>query len=125
LKATDGRLKLLALLEKAKTPLSIKEIWQGLGRHVDLATIYRNLEILKSAGLVRQVEFQHDKAYFELIDNHDHHHIVCQNCGRIEDFVGCSFDDVVDQALRKSKWFRSISEHQFELFGLCNNCAKI
>ncbi len=125
LKATPGRLLLLEHLIGFKKPMSIKEIAKAIGlKSMDQATIYRTLESFKMLGLVRQVDFHKDFAYYELADS-DHHHLVCKNCGRVEDFEGCNIDTLSKSVLRKSKQFAFVDEHSLELFGLCKACAKI
>ena len=120
LKATSGRIKLLELLSKAKHPVSIKEIVKAIGsRLLDEATIYRSLESFKEKELIRRVDFRRGYTYYELADD-DHHHLVCKNCGRIEDFEGCQ--DLIKKTLKQSKYFSQINEHSLELFGLCKQC---
>lgn len=124
LKATPSRIALLSLLEKNHKPLSIREIIKKLNQKVDLATVYRMLESFKKAGLARQVDLQQDFAYFEIADEHDHHHIVCRTCGKIEDFLGCDFKKMAQKALKQTAKFSSIDQHSFEMFGTCNSCTK-
>jgi Fe2+ or Zn2+ uptake regulation protein len=124
LKVTPGRIKILTYLHNAKKPLSIKEISKAIGsKSMDQATIYRTLENFKTLGLVKLVNFQKDFAYYELADS-DHHHLVCQNCGRVENFEGCNSESLIRQALKQSKHFSFVNEHSLELFGLCKTCAK-
>ncbi len=125
-RATQPRLAVLSALEKAKYPLSIKEIIRRVSKtRIDQVTIYRILEAFKKAGLVAQVDFQHGRAYYELKDViHDHHHIICMGCKRIEDFVGCEYEKLVGKALKQTKGFATITEHSLELFGLCRSCFK-
>jgi len=124
LKATPSRLALLDLLVKNHKPLSIRDILKKIGQKADQATVYRMLESFKNAGLARQVDFQQDFAYFEIADEHDHHHIVCRACGRIEDFIGCDFEKLAQKALKQTKKFSAIDQHSFEMFGICNSCTK-
>jgi Fe2+ or Zn2+ uptake regulation protein len=125
LKVTPGRVRLLELLIETKKPLSIKQISKAIGSRsfFDTATIYRTLETFKILGLVKQVNFQDDFAYYELVRS-DHHHLVCKSCGRIEDFHGCKSGEIIKHALKQSKQFSIIDEHSLELFGLCNACAR-
>lgn len=126
IKATPGRIRLLEFLAKAPKPVSIKEIAKVVGSNtfLDQATIYRTLELFKNLGIVRQIDFQKGYAYYESADRSDHHHLVCRNCGRVEDFTGCNAEDMIKHALKQSKLFSNVEEHSLELFGLCNSCAK-
>jgi Fur family ferric uptake transcriptional regulator len=124
LKVTSGRILLMSILSANHKPVSVSELVKKLGGRIDQATVYRNLLNLEQVGLVRRVEMKDDKSYFEIMDEHDHHHIICVSCGLIEDFYGCNIDNVVDNALKKSKQFSRINEHSMELFGLCKKCSK-
>ncbi len=123
-RATEPRLLVLSFLKKVEYPVGIKEIIAGVGRkNVDQVTIYRMLDAFKKAGIVVQVDFQHGRAYFELKDaKHDHHHIVCTGCDRVEDFTGCDYNKLADKALSQTKGFAKVTNHSVELFGLCNSC---
>src|SRR3989344_3323191 len=71
------------------SPLSVQEIekkLRGKESKIDLVTIYRNLEIFIKLELVRKIQFEEKKARYELIaESGHHHHVVCQNCGAVED----------------------------------------
>lgn len=123
-RATKPRLALLSFLEKEGTLLSIQEIVSGLKNKVDQVTVYRMIEAFKGAGIVREVNLQGDRPKYELADAQDHHHIVCTNCRRVEDFDGCDAENLEKRALRQSRSFAKITGHSFDLYGLCNTCAK-
>ena len=123
-KVTPARLSLLRLLRMAKKPLSVQEIKERVGRTIDQATIYRTLKSFRDCGLVRQIDLHHSHSYYEMIEENDHHHLVCTRCGRIEDFIECYIDEITKVVLKKSKAFDRISEHSLELFGICKPCQK-
>lgn len=78
-RATPGRLALLGVLEAARRPLTVKEIEVKL-RALNPVTLYRALEGLVVAGLVRKgVEGR--VAHFEYAGKPHHHHLVCVDCG--------------------------------------------
>ena len=123
LKKTDSRIKLLELLLKSKKPLSVKDIVSKFSG--DKVTIYRMLEIMSKKGLVRRVDTGEREAQYEIIDHHhDHHHIICLECKKVSDFTGCDSSNLIKNALRQVKDFKQISHHSFDLFGICNSCAK-
>lgn len=124
-RATKPRLALLSFLEKKSAPLLISEIVSGLKPHkVDQVTVYRMIEAFTKAGIVREVNLQGDRPRYELADlEHDHHHIVCTNCRKVEDFVDCDTERLEKKALQQSH-FSKITGHSFDLYGLCDSCAK-
>jgi Fur family ferric uptake transcriptional regulator len=80
LKATAGRMELIHLLERQSKPLSASQISSALGLNV--VTVYRALETLVSAGLVRQGS-DGRAAHFDYALKPHHHHLVCSDCGFI------------------------------------------
>lgn len=124
LKATPGRLALLLLLAKADRPLAIHDITDGSKKGLNQATIYRALESLCEAEIVRRVDMQHAHAHYELAEGaRHHHHLICKNCGRVEDVEHCDVTAIEHAVLKKSKMFASIQTHSLEFFGLCKKCA--
>ena len=126
LKVTLPRIKVLQVLEhNARQHLSADEIYQLLlekGEDIGVATIYRVLTQCEQAGLVRRLQFEGDRAVFEL-DCADHHdHIVCVRCGQVEEF----HDETIEsrqRAIADRAGFE-IEDHTMVLFGLCPDCLK-
>jgi Fe2+ or Zn2+ uptake regulation protein len=125
LKATSARIAVLATLVKAKEPLGAQEIAKAIGsKTADTATVYRVINSLVEAGMVRVVSLRHDHVDYELADLPDHHHLVCLSCGKVEDFTGCGADDLAAAVLKRSKAFAELTQHSLEFFGTCKECAK-
>lgn len=120
-KVTPARMKLLAELKKSTKPLNIDQIVEKVGGR-DKATIYRNLVALHKLGIVRQVDLHQSKTYYEWNEREDHHHLICMKCEKIRDFNGCDFEQIQKTALKQAPEFSKITEHSFELFGICKEC---
>lgn len=123
LRATPKRAALLESLTKAATPLTAEELHRKI-RGMNLVTVYRNLQSLSEAGLVRLVRFNDNIVRYESAGHGHHHHLVCNSCGTIEDIAFCPAATIEEEALRASKRFASIKTHAFELFGTCDTCIK-
>lgn len=125
LKATDDRLFIIELLTESKSPQTISQIFKkckNLKMHE--ATLYRIISIFKDKGIVKQIDFKENVARYEIVDHDDdHHHIVCTNCKKVADFRGCDSDKIIKKALAQTKDFKEITNHSFELFGICKKCA--
>ncbi len=121
-KATDSRLAVLNLLRKSKRPLSAQDIIDSLKQTADQATIYRILKTFKEKGLIRQIDLRHNHAHYEIIGIEDHHHLICTNCGRIEDVHDCDAEDMYSAILRNSRFFSQIKQHSLEFYGICKRC---
>src|SRR5258708_6115583 len=91
LKITQARIALLKLIEKENKPLDAQFLIDTLqeSSQVDKVTIFRILNVLTEHGILRRVELGGGKARYEL-NTEDHHHLVCQNCGKIEDISDCN-----------------------------------
>lgn len=126
LKVTLPRVKILELLETNETRhLSAEDIYRYLldqGEEIGLATVYRVLTQFEAAGIVTRHNFEGGHAVFELNEGGHHDHIVCVDCGRIEEF----YDEVIEQrqdAIAANYSFE-IKDHSLILYGKCQrtNC---
>ena len=123
LRPTAQRIALFTYLADERMPRSICDIIARLKTQMDAVTVYRIIESFQNAGIVRQVDLRQGSPLFELIDEHDHHHIVCTKCERVEDFEGCNYESLTKTALKQSSAFASIQSHSIELFGVCKKCT--
>lgn len=91
LKITLPRLKILEILEQAKSRhLSAEDIYKDLlssGEDIGLATVYRVLTQFEAAGLVTRHNFEGGHSVFELDDGDHHDHMVCVETGDVIEFV--------------------------------------
>lgn len=124
-KATPARIILMEVLEKEKHPVNIAFLRKGLKGKIDQATIYRTLNSLVESNFVNKTQIDNSSAYFELaFGRKHHHHIVCTNCQKIEDFTMSDEEVVEKRAIQNSKVFSKITNHIFELYGLCDSCIE-
>jgi len=121
LKVTLPRLKILEILERSATRhLSAEEIYRSLigsSGDIGLATVYRVLTQFEAAGLVARHHFEDGMAVFELVQGAHHDHIVCMDCGHVEEFVDTDIEMRQD-AIAQQHGFK-ISEHSLILYGRC------
>jgi Fur family transcriptional regulator, ferric uptake regulator len=124
---TPNRRALIEVLAAARRPLSIDDLLTG-SRRVPQSSAYRNLTVLEHAGVVRRVITDDEYARFELHEalTEHHHHLVCSNCGRVEDVaipanVERSIDQTLDR-LARAVGFASAG-HRLDAIGRCRSCA--
>ena len=121
LKATLPRLKVLSLFENSQQRhLSAEDVYRILltsGEDVGLATVYRVLTQFEHAGLLVRHHFESDKAVFELNQGSHHDHIVCLQCGRVEEFC----DEEIELRQKKAANDRgfTIREHSLHIYADC------
>lgn len=125
-RVTSGKINLLSVLNKAQKPLSviqILELWKG--KKPDQATLYRSLTNLANKGIIKRIDLNTGTAHFEYTpSNPHHHHLICSDCGTVEDVAICSIDTLENKIIKKSKAFKSIYSHNLEFFGHCTSCQK-
>src|ERR1700736_3259579 len=121
LKVTLPRLKILEILESSTTRhLSAEDIYRTLldgNEDIGLATVYRVLTQFEGAGLVTRHHFEDGMAVFEINLGTHHDHIVCMDCGAVEEFVDPEIE-VRQHAIAKRLGFK-IEEHSMVLYGRC------
>jgi Fur family ferric uptake transcriptional regulator len=115
LKSTLPRLKVLALFEEGgERHLSAEDVYRRLlagGEDIGLATVYRVLTQFEQAGLLVRHHFEGNKSVFELNQGEHHDHIVCMQCGRVEEF----YDPAIEARQKKAAAERGFSVHGHSL----------
>jgi Fur family ferric uptake transcriptional regulator len=121
LKVTLPRLKILEILESSATRhLSAEDIYRSLldsNEDIGLATVYRVLTQFEQAGLLMRHHFEGGKAVYELNEGTHHDHLVCLQCGRVEEF----YDPDIEKRqhkIAKDRGFQ-IHDHSLHLYADC------
>jgi len=121
LKATTPRRKILELFEASKVRhLSAEDVYKALlaeGIDVGLATVYRVLTQFEQAGLLSRQHFETGKAVYELNQGGHHDHLVCLQCGRVEEFYDAEIEKRQNK-IAKQRGF-VITEHSLHLYVDC------
>ncbi|MFP3890079.1 ferric iron uptake transcriptional regulator [uncultured Ralstonia sp.] len=123
LKATVPRLKILEIFQTSEERhLSAEDVYRILlAEHMDigLATVYRVLTQFEQAGLLSRNNFESGKAIYELNEGKHHDHLVCLDCGRVEEFFDAEIEQR-QQSIARARGF-ALQEHALSLYG---NCTK-
>ena len=124
LKATLPRLKILEVFENQDARhMSAEDVYRVLleqGSDIGLATVYRVLMQFEQAGILKRTSFDVGKAVFELDSGEHHDHLVCLQCGAVEEFYDAEIERRQEQ-IAKSRGF-DLTDHALALYGLCRNC---
>ena len=127
LKATLPRIKILEVFQHTeRRHMTAEDVYKALlveSADVGLATVYRVLMQFEQAGLLKRSNFESGKAVYELNEGQHHDHLVCLDCGRVEEF----FDAQIEQRQREvtvSRGFE-LQEHTLALYARCTktDCA--
>ncbi|MDG2420300.1 MAG: ferric iron uptake transcriptional regulator [Gammaproteobacteria bacterium] len=126
LKVTLPRVKILQILESSENKhMSAEDVYKALiesDQDVGLATVYRVLTQFEAAGLVMRHHFEGGHSVFELTSADHHDHMVCNQCGKVEEF----FDRIIENQQDKiaEKYGFRITDHSMYLYGVCSDCRK-
>ena len=123
LKSTPARVAVLRFLEKSNHPVDVSMMIEYLRQHdvdTDPATVFRIINAFTQRGITRIIHFGEGKARYELFAKGDHHHLVCTNCGKIEDIPDAYMQEFEKEIKTKKQFL--VKSHSLEFFGLCKNC---
>ena len=130
LKATVPRMKILELFQKkaqeteSERHMTAEDIYRLLLKEdmdIGLATVYRVLTQFEQAGLLERHHFESGKAIFELNEGRHHDHLVCLQCGRVEEF----YDPEIEKRqarIAKERGF-ALNEHALTLYVDCTKAT--
>lgn len=121
LKATLPRLRILELFEKSVVRhLAAEDVYKKLveeGTDTGLATVYRVLTQFEQAGLLKRHHFESGKAVFELNRGSHHDHLVCLQCGHVEEFYDAEIEKRQEK-VAEDRGFR-ITDHSLHIYADC------
>ena len=121
LKATLPRLKILEIFQRGRERhMTAEDVYRELladRQDIGLATVYRVLTQFEQAGLLTRSNFEAGKAIFELNEGSHHDHLVCLQCGRVEEFFDAEIE-ARQQAIARERGF-SLRDHALALYGNC------
>lgn len=125
LKATLPRLRILELFEKSDVRhLAAEDVYKKLvdeGTDTGLATVYRVLTQFEQAGLLVRHHFESGKAVYELNQGSHHDHLVCLQCGHVEEFYDPEIEKRQEK-VAKDRGF-TIHDHSLHIYADCTRSA--
>ena len=126
LKATLPRLKILEIFQQGgqrhMTAEDVFRILLDVRSDIGLATVYRVLTQFEQAGILSRSHFESGKAVYELNEGQHHDHLVCLDCGRVEEFYDAEIEKRQND-VATAKGF-VIADHALSLYAHCSrtNC---
>lgn len=122
LKATLPRIKILEIFQTTQQRhMTAEDVYKTLlaeGSDIGLATVYRVLMQFEQAGILSRNHFESGKSVFELNEGKHHDHLVCLDCGRVEEF----YDQEIERRQRAVALERGfeLQEHSLALYASCS-----
>ena len=121
LKATLPRLKILEIFQVGKQRhMTAEDVFRVLLEErsdIGLATVYRVLTQFEQAGLLNRNNFESGKAVYEINEGQHHDHLVCLDCGKVEEFYDAEIESR-QQLVAKAKGF-TIADHSLSIYAHC------
>lgn len=123
-KITPQRMMILTSLRHAghTTAVDILQSVRAKYPYVDISTVYRTLDVLKSMRLISETRMGGDEATFEWVDATPHHHLVCRSCDSITLLDHRFLEKLVEELDREVGFHADVSH--FAIFGLCADCRR-
>lgn len=124
---TSSRQTVIRILAESVRPLTTAEV-VGASDCLPQSSVYRNLSVLEAAGAVRRIAGGDEFTRFELAEDlaGHHHHLICTDCGAVEDFtVPSSIETRLQSALDKvaTQAGFTAENHRLDLVGRCSDCT--
>jgi Fur family transcriptional regulator, ferric uptake regulator len=121
LKATLPRLKILDIFQKgAQRHMTAEDVFRVLldeRSDIGLATVYRVLTQFEQAGILSRSHFESGKSVYELNEGQHHDHLVCLDCGKVEEFYDAEIEKRQSKIARERGF--AITEHALYLYAEC------
>jgi Fur family ferric uptake transcriptional regulator len=121
LKATLPRLRVLELFQSGQqrhmTAEDVYRLLLAQSIDIGLATVYRVLTQFEQAGILKRSHFESERAVFELNQGEHHDHLICLDCGRVEEFYDAEIEALQDKIARRQGF--EVAEHTMSLYAHC------
>lgn len=128
-KLTPQRQAIIAVIYKrVNEHLSPEEIFalaKKESSEIGLATVYRTLDVLVELNIIDKIVFEDGMARYDLTINdkqHFHHHLLCTQCGSIEEIHEDLLEDV--ERLVSQQFHFLVTDHRLTFHGVCMNCQR-
>jgi Fur family ferric uptake transcriptional regulator len=105
------------------TPDEIADRVRGTASGVNISTVYRTLELLEELGLVTHTHLGHGAPTYHAADDADHLHLVCRECGGIEEVSPVVFESAAQQIAAEHGF--TVDAGHFAIFGTCSACRGV
>lgn len=122
---TPQRMLVLAAIENSDDHISAEEIYAEVVKkypHVNISTVYRTLELLNQLDLVTETDLGGGRVRYHPADKGHHHHLVCQECGRIIDLDESILVSLRDVLLGEYGFGADL--RHLAIFGRCADCRQ-
>jgi len=120
---TPQREMIVQAIARSGCHMTAEEVLAEVRQHtqtVNLATIYRNLDLLVSEGLATRIDIGKNRVVYATLEHGPHIHLVCRNCGKITDADPQLLAPIAEQLQREHAF--SADPNHISIYGLCEQC---
>lgn len=124
-KVTPQRLAIVRQLTHGEGHPSVEDIYDRIKKDfptMSLATVYRNIVLIKSLGEVLELGFADGSNRYDGNKPYPHPHVICIRCKKIVDPDLDSLDEMKNEVASETDF--KILNHRLDFFGICGNCMK-
>lgn len=129
-KLTLQRRAILDIIVKSEGKhLTAEELYDEVKKEcpeIGLATVYRTLQLLEEMKILSKLDIGDGSSRYELIhedENHQHHHLICNNCGKVIEVKGDLLESLEHNI--EEKYDFKVLNHSVKFYGLCSECLKL
>ena len=122
---TNQRALILEVIRYGHGHLDADEVYRRAREkqpRLSLSTVYRTLQVLKKLDLVQELHFDETHHHYEATSSVGHHHLVCQDCGRIVEFE-CPLTEKMKEDVAREKNFE-VTSVEVRMTGYCAKCRR-
>jgi Fur family ferric uptake transcriptional regulator len=122
-RVTESRRRVIAaVLAQPQPHFTVDDVLRAT-RRTGRATVFRTMKLLTDLNVVCRVLLEDGALHYRLSARGHHHHLVCRECGRVEDFSRCDVSALVSELARATSY--EIEGHWLEVYGRCKACRRI
>lgn len=123
LNVTQSRKRIAKEIFQIPDHFDATALWSKLHEetNISMSTIYRTLDLLLDAGLLRDLDLGENHNYYEHVFNQkEHGHIICQDCGKVMEFTSGDLDELIHDAADDHGF--EVGTYRLQVFGCCEEC---
>ncbi|MBI2846801.1 MAG: transcriptional repressor [Chloroflexi bacterium] len=117
---TTSRRSVLKAVAKRAEHFAAEEV-QRQSKGVSRATVFRTLKLLEEMGILCRVLLKDGSLHYSLSRREHHHHLVCLDCGSVQDFSDTNLEQMVKELVKKANF--EIEGHWLDFYGHCGECT--
>lgn len=125
LNITAPRKKIAAAVFEMEDHFNVTNLWAELNddTSISMSTIYRTIDLLLDAGLLREVDLGEAHTHYEpVFQEGEHGHLVCLSCGRVMEFSSEKIEELIQEAAEERDF--ETRNYRLQVFGYCQDCER-